>query len=504
MTTQMRPSMDETAQDKRPRSHWLDNLLDLTERASSFTANSILIAIVVITSLISSFLLALVLHPLMGLPSQAGHLKLVLVISVIVPLVVGVPAVLFADALVTKIKRMRRDMGEALTEAKLASRAKSEFLANISHEIRTPMNGVLGMAQVLEGSDLTRQQREHLRLIRESGDLLMSIIDDVLDLSRIEAGHIRLNLETKPLPSALADTVALFQARADERGTQLNFVIAPGTPDRIKFDSVRVRQCLGNLVSNAVKFTHNGVVTVRLSAQALPCDNWEVEISVQDTGIGISPDAQARLFDAFVQAEDRTGHDYGGTGLGLAISRRLARIMGGDIVLTSTPGAGSTFVFRFQGQPAERWATTSDTGHAQMNDEAALQGLSVLVVDDCSVNLLVASGLLQPQGVTCHMAESGDMALQILQERPVDLVLLDMQMPNMDGAATLRAVRASGQGWARVPVVALTANAMQGEREACMAMGMQGYVTKPIRQDLLKSEIMAGLKAPVFVARTAS
>jgi len=495
-------SNDYTAQDKRPRSLWLDNLLDLTERSNSFTANSILIVVVVSTSLIFSMLLALLLHPLMGLPSQAGHFKLVLVISFIVPLIVGVPAVLFADALVTKIKRMRQDMSVALTEAKLASRAKSEFLANISHEIRTPMNGVLGMAQVLEGSDLTKGQREHLRLIRESGDLLMSIIDDVLDLSRIEAGRINLNLETKPLSSALADTVALFTARADERGTQLHFVIAPGTPDRIKFDSVRVRQCLGNLVSNAVKFTQNGVVTVRLSAQALPGGNWDVEISVQDTGIGISPDAQARLFEAFVQADDKTVQNYGGTGLGLAISRRLARIMGGDIMLTSTPGEGSHFIFRFQGQPAESWAA-ADAASAEMKDETDLQGLSILVVDDCSVNLLVASGLLQPLGVTCHMAESGEMALKVLKERPVDLVLLDMQMPTMDGIATLRAVRGSGQDWAKVSVVALTANAMQGEREACMAMGMQGYVTKPIRQELLRAEIVAALKAPV-VARPVS
>lgn len=495
---------DEPAHDTRPRSAWLDNLLDLTDQASAFTANSILIAVVVVTSLCSSVLLALLLHPLLGLPQDAGHYTLAAIIGTIVPILVGVPAVLFADALVAKIKGMRREMGVALTEARLASRAKSEFLANISHEIRTPMNGVLGMAQVLEETELTTRQREHLRLIRESGDMLMAIIDDVLDLSRIEAGRIDLNPTAQPLAISLSDTVALFQARAAEHGTTLQFVAGDATDEILRFDSIRVRQCLGNLVSNAVKFTHGGQVTVGLSARPTTSGDWQVEIKVEDTGIGISPKGQSRLFEAFAQAETQTAQHYGGTGLGLAISRRLARIMGGDITLSSTPGEGSCFTFSFLAQRANDPKAVTLSPATASGQTTDLQGLTVLVVDDCDVNRVVARGLLEPLGVNCELAASGEAALQMLAKRRVDLVLLDMQMPAMDGIATFRALRKSGQDWANLPVVALTANAMQGERETCMAMGMQGYVTKPVRQAVLQAEILKGLQAAAQRRETAA
>lgn len=493
---------DDRAEGRLPRSQWLDRLLDLTDQASALTANSILIATIVATSVLCSYLLALVFHPLLGLESGAGHFNLVLIISFIVPVLVGVPAVLFADALITKIKGMRGEMSVALTEARVASRAKSDFLANISHEIRTPMNGVLGMAQVLEETELTDSQREKLRLIRDSGDLLMAIIDDVLDLSRIEAGRIDLNPVAQPLVTVLGDTVALFRARADEHNTYLQFIASPDVPDIMVFDSVRVRQCLGNLVSNAVKFTQNGEVRVTLSATPVASDMWVVKISVKDTGIGISAEGQSRLFEAFSQASIKTLQDYGGTGLGLAISRRLARVMGGDITLSSVPGEGTTFVLSFLARPATDTAsdlTSAKTAVPERSD--ALKGLCVLVVDDCDVNRLVAQGLLEPLGVTCHLADGGVAALQMLAQLRVDLVLMDMQMPDMDGAATLRAIRASDEDWAGVPVVALTANAMQGEREACLAMGMQGYVTKPVRLSVLQAEILNAIAADQQPAR---
>lgn len=501
MATQTEQPNDVTEQTKRQAPNWLDALLDATEQASSLTANTILVAIVVTTSAALAFLLAVLLQNVFNLPAHSGYLTLVLVISVVVPLLVGIPGVLFADALVTKTKRMRSQMGVALTEARLASRAKSEFLANISHEIRTPMNGVLGMAQVLEETELTTRQREHLRLIRESGDMLMAIIDDVLDLSRIEAGRIDLNPTAQPLASSLADTVALFQARAKERGTTLDFVTTENAQEILQFDTVRVRQCLGNLVSNAVKFTQGGRVTVTLAAQRITSGEWQVEIRVEDTGIGISTNGQSRLFEAFSQADSRTSHDYGGTGLGLAISRRLARMMGGDITLTSTPGEGSCFVLRFLAQPA----VADPAGIAPVPTDTAqapdLRGLSILVVDDCEVNRLVARGLLEPMGVTCSVAQSGEEALEMLAQHYFDLVLLDMQMPKMDGLATFRAMRTSGQDWSGVPVVALTANAMQGERENCLALGMQGYVSKPVRQAVLQSEILRALQTQTYTQR---
>lgn len=474
---------------------WLDALLDRAEQSNGRSANIVLTVLIVLGSLLATLALTAAIHPLIGVPASRELYVLVTVIGSVVPLVVGVPAVLFGDALVNKIKGMREDLREALAEATLASRAKSEFLANISHEIRTPMNGVLGMAQVLEGTPLSEGQREHLRLIRDSGDMLMAIIDDVLDLSRIEAGRIDLHPQPNPLTRALADTVALFEARAQERGTLLRFVVAPGTPDHAVFDSVRVRQCLGNLVSNAVKFTQNGTVTVTLSAGPAAPDGFDVELAVQDTGIGIDAAGQARLFQAFGQAERTTAQTYGGTGLGLAISRHLARMMGGDITLTSTPGEGSLFVLRFRAHPV---TTRADPAAADQAPPAAnaLQDVAILVVDDSRVNRRVACGLLAPLGALCHEAEGGAQALELLATRAFDLVLLDMQMPGMDGPATLRAIRTSGQDWAQVPVVALTANAMQGERERYLAMGMQGYATKPVRLATLQQEIARSLRPP--------
>ena len=471
----------------------LDRLLDLAEQSGSVRANAVLMLVIVLSSALVSVGLGALVAPRVGVQVDGSLHILVAIIGVVVPMIVGTPAVLFGDALVRKIKGMREDLRNALAEATLASRAKSEFLANISHEIRTPMNGVLGMAQVLEGTPLSAAQREHLRLIRDSGQVLMAIIDDVLDLSRIEAGRIDLHPAPGPLIRALADTVALFEARAEANGTRLHFRVEPGTPADAVFDSVRVRQCLGNLVSNAVKFTQNGTVTVTLSTAPSGSGGIEVRLHVQDTGIGIPPEAQARLFQAFAQAEATTARQFGGTGLGLAISRRLARMMGGDIALSSTPGEGSVFDLRFRADlpVGEAAAAPGDPSAAQ----ARFDGVTILVVDDSLVNRKVASGLLAPLGATCLEADGGVQALEVLAARPVDLVLLDMQMPGMDGPATLRALRAAGHPRADVPVIALTANAMPGERERHLALGMQGYATKPIRLDLLKAEIARSLRA---------
>ena len=502
--TDQQPAPPDTPGARRhPR--WLDDLLGRAERSSSLVANTVMGAVVLVVSFGLSMALTALLHPLLGLPSDRSVFALVAIIGTVVPLIVGIPAILFGDALITKFQAMGEDLREALTEATLASRAKSEFLANISHEIRTPMNGVLGMAQVLEETPLSPPQREHLRLIRDSGDMLMALIDDVLDLSRIEAGRIDLHPAPHPLAGSLADTVALFQARADQQGTRLSFVTRPGTPDRAVFDVVRVRQCLGNLVSNAVKFTREGSVTVTLSTEDSGPDasgpgDFAVVLAVEDTGIGIDPAVQERLFAPFVQADATTGQHYGGTGLGLAISRRLARMMGGDITLTSTPGRGARFELRFLARPVTAEATAPDTPAApQPCSDAALQRLTILVVDDSAVNRRVACGLLTPMGATCLEAAGGAEALALLDQRSVDLILLDMQMPVMDGPATLQALRSSGRDWASVPVVAMTANAMQGERERCLQMGMQGYVAKPVRRAVLRQQILdiVGPSGPV-------
>ncbi|MDR7126696.1 signal transduction histidine kinase/ActR/RegA family two-component response regulator [Pseudorhodobacter sp. 4114] len=434
--------------------------------------------------------MALILDPLIGSGSHPELYTIVLIIAGIVPLVIAVPAVFYADAMMRRLHRTRQELHDALAVAILASRTKSEFLANISHEIRTPMNGVLGMVQVLDATELTDSQRESLRLIRVSGDMLMALIDDILDLSRIEAGRIDLEPTANALITSFADTVALFQARAEERGTTLRFDAAPDTPEQLIYDSVRVRQCLGNLVSNAVKFTKDGTITVTLATQPADAGHSEVVVTITDSGIGIDPVSQSRLFEAFNQAETKTVREYGGTGLGLAISRRLARMMGGDITVTSSPGNGSTFVFRFRGQTIlPRAEPPTDAEPPKAVSKYELKGVSILIVDDSAVNRHVASCLLAPLGAVCHEASGGVEALALLSNNQIDLVLLDMQMPGMDGAATLQAIRASGTPWADLPVVAVTANAMGGERERCLQMGMQGYASKPVRLAVLLEEI---------------
>ena len=481
-------------------SGWLSKLLDQTENASSLVANSIMITVIVLSSVTSSLLLALVLPPLLGWPAPEGFLQIVGLISFFVPLLVGLPAILFSDALITRIKRMRRKLGDALTQAQLANRAKTEFLANMSHEIRTPLNGVLGMAQVLEATSLTAEQRAHLATIRDSGDLLMRVIDDVLDLARIEAGRIDLHPAPAPLGAALAATVQLFAARAAERNTRLEISLDPELPDMVVHDSVRVRQVLANLVSNAVKFTTDGQVTVTCSAEYVAEGDWLIHISVQDSGIGIPLEAETKLFQAFAQADSSTGRTHGGTGLGLAIARRLARAMGGDITLTSTPGDGTTFDFSFraravtdtpdQPEPAE----TSDGPDKET--ETALKGLRVLVVDDSAVNRKVVAGLLTRFAVHCIEAEGGAQALALLERESVDVILLDIHMPGMDGPTTLQKLRDRPAPWSQLPVIALTADVMRNVPAEFAGLGMQGYLSKPIRLTELCRAIHDAAAAP--------
>ncbi len=472
--------------------NFLDRILDRTARADARIVNIVLIALIVFGSVLMSVAIFWLVAPAVGLVPSPALAGLIAGISINVSLLVGIPGVLFAAALVRRVHKITAQLQTALVESTLASRAKSEFLANISHEIRTPMNGVLGMAQVLESTPLSDEQREHLRLIRDSGDMLMALIDDLLDLARIEAGKLDLHKAPRPLPETLSDIVALFKARAEENGTTLAFLHAPDTPQFAVFDQLRVRQCMGNLVSNAVKFTRNGAVTVDLTTHPLTDAELEVQVRITDTGIGIQADALSRLFAPFAQADAKTVQDFGGTGLGLAISRRLARKMGGDITVTSTFGEGSCFNFRFRADRVAADYTPPLDDRAELSD-TALQGRLVLVVDDSNANRRVVSAMLATMGIECHTAESGAAALSMLTTQTYDAMLLDIQMPVMDGPATLQAIRTSQQEWADIPVIALTANAMPEERERYMAMGMQGYAAKPIRQPVLREEIFKAL-----------
>ena len=402
-------------------------------------------------------------------------------------------------------ERARRlaEVEAARDAAEAATRTKSEFLANMSHEIRTPLNGVLGMAQALSSHDLDPEARAMVATIRESGATLMAILNDVLDLSKIEAGRLEISpVDSSPM-QAIRQVQALFLPAANEK--HLRFDVSGDAPEglRLSYDPVRMRQCVSNLVSNAVKFTREGGIDVSLSLAPAEGGRTRVAIAVADTGIGMDEDASARLFQAFSQADGSTTREYGGTGLGLAISRRLARMMGGDIEVFSRPGHGSVFTFTFLADPPVGKAGAGTTEDQPATSGAThLRGARVLLTDDNAVNRQVVRMFIQPQGAIITEACNGLEALQALAREPFDLVLLDVHMPIMDGIEAIRRIRASKDDWRNLPVIALTADAMSGDRERLLGLGMSGYVSKPIDQGELLSTISRALggAAPAAVS----
>jgi hypothetical protein len=371
--------------------------------------------------------------------------------------------------------------------AEAADRAKSAFLASMSHEIRTPLNGVLGMAQALAMQDLSATAAGMLDTIIESGRTLVAILGDVLDLSKIEAGK----LEITPLPGDVRKTLecvaSLWAPRAAEKGITFAVRAPADLPPQLLYDPVRVTQCLNNLVSNAIKFTTNGGVELALTAIAGEDDARRLEFQVTDTGIGVSEEGLAKLFEEYAQAESSTSREYGGTGLGLAITRKLARLIGGDVTVESAIGKGSTFTLsvsaRTAGDPAP--GAVEHPPH----DAANLAGRRVLLVDDNFINRQVGRLFLEGVDASVTEAKDGREALALLAGESFDVVLLDARMPVMDGPETIAAIRASGEPWKDVPVIALTADAIAGDRDRYLAMGMNGYVSKPIDVHELLAEI---------------
>ena len=399
-------------------------------------------------------------------------------------------------------ERARRlaEVEAARDAAEAATQAKSEFLANMSHEIRTPLNGVLGMAQALASHPLDPDARRMVDTIRESGSTLMSILNDVLDLSKIEAGRLDMApVDSNPVHT-LRHVHALFLPAAQEKN--VGFVLSSEIPETqtLRFDPVRVRQCVSNLVSNAVKFTREGKVELRLSTSPAGAGATLVMIEVSDTGIGMDDETCARLFEAFSQADASTTREFGGSGLGLAISRRLARMMGGDIVVRSRFGEGSVFVFTFLAHPPVAKLGIPTTDRPDASGAARLRGARVLLTDDNAINRQVVRLFLEPQGALITEAANGREALNALARDEFDFLLLDVHMPVMDGVETIRRIRGSESAWRDLPVIALTADAMNGDRERLLAIGMSGYVSKPIDQTELLSAIAAVFADPVAAA----
>jgi signal transduction histidine kinase/CheY-like chemotaxis protein len=368
-----------------------------------------------------------------------------------------------------------REIQAERNRAEEASKAKSDFLATISHEIRTPMNAIVSAANLLSGSRLNRAQREQVEMLTDANDVLLSLLNDVLDLSKIEAGKMTIEAADADLRRMLEGLQRLWQPRAADKGLDLRLEIAADVPPVVRIDPLRLKQILFNLISNAVKFTQAGSVTVRLA----PTDDGMLAFDVVDTGDGIPEELMRRLFGAFEQGDAGSTRAQGGSGLGLAISRRLAGMMGGTLEATSTAGQGSTF--RLTLPLVRSWARAAPT-----EDEAAepspvtLSGLRILAAEDHPVNQRVLELLLAPLGCELTFCDDGGRAVELARVEAFDAILMDMQMPVLDGVEATRRIKADGGPNATVPVIALTANALEHHRVAWAEVGVDLFVSKPI------------------------
>ena len=376
-------------------------------------------------------------------------------------------------------------------KANNASSAKTNFLATMSHEIRTPLNGILGMAQALALEELPMDQREKIDLIVSSGETLTVLLNDVLDLSKIEAGRLDISPVDMDLRTTIERARKLFEAIASDKDVAIRVTLPVSAQTLLNYDAVRVHQCLSNLVSNAVKFTPAGEVEIICSISEPDARGVSrVDLQVRDTGIGMTPDTVANLFTPFTQADGSITRNFGGTGLGLAITRRLARLMNGDVTVASAHGCGSTFFLSFEaGAVIAASSATPATPVIGATDPARTEPLRILVVDDNAVNRQVVRLFLASLQTVVVEAENGADALKRLGEHEFDVVLLDIHMPIMDGCEAIKRVRASDQPWHTVPVIALTADAMEGDRERFVAMGMTDYLAKPIDRRLMLNRI---------------
>jgi signal transduction histidine kinase/ActR/RegA family two-component response regulator len=414
-----------------------------------------------------------------------------------------------------KLLTQKVEIEHLLVETQQAARAKTEFLANMSHEIRTPLNGIMGMTELVLQSTLTREQADFLGLVKVSADSLLGVVNDILDFSKIEAGKLELDSVEFDLAELLREALAPLEASARKKGLALEKRLAPNVPRRLVGDPGRLRQVLLNLAANAVKFTETGSVEIVVEEASvsdgpdmpggvlsapLPAGICRVHFQIRDTGIGIAFEKQTLVFEPFRQADGSTTRRYGGTGLGLSICQRLVAMMGGRIWVVSQPGAGSTFHFTIiaaaAAEPARQAAPPAATG------TSLAAAIHVLLVEDNMVNQKLARRIMENAGYTVVCAMDGREGVEACAAQHFDLVLMDLQMPHMDGfEATAELRRREAISGGHLPIIALTANAMPGDRERCLAAGMDGYVSKPMKRPELFQAIASGLQINATVAR---
>jgi signal transduction histidine kinase/CheY-like chemotaxis protein len=400
-----------------------------------------------------------------------------------------------------RLRRAAREVSRARDQALEAAEIKSEFVANISHELRTPMTAVIGMTDLLMTTELTDEQREYAKIIHSSAEALLTLINDILDFSKVEAGKINIENIEFDLPSLVSKTSEPLSVEALARGLSFETIIDNKVPALVRGDPVRVRQVLLNLAGNGVKFTKSGGVKVKLDCVAEAEESVSVRFSVSDTGIGLPPDSERKLFQPFMQADGSITRKYGGTGLGLSISKRLVEVMGGEIGYSSMPGQGSCFWFTV---PFQR-ASTAKVPACEVAELPVVVPVSakpepaerpgILVAEDNATNRKVVGLLLKSLGYSAEYVSNGKDALEAIERSDYSLLLLDCQMPEMDGFETARRIRARERGKStRSPIVALTAHALPADKQRCLAAGMDDFLCKPVNTSQLSQTLSIWLK----------